>query len=421
MKSRVNKIKLIAGITALLFSGAVFGQTEAVKAAQSWDAFFNPTHSGLIIVALLLLIVITVLASVLKGLGRQYTNIEITKHDGKLVEDKHETRTTWVRGASVIALVVLSTVTAFAQDATATVATAAVEQVTQPKPPVLDPFVIVSLLFIILEFTIILALIASIKRLFVANGLVADAVVLEEFAVKAKIEKARKPSFMQKWLTRAVPIEQEEAIVFDHEYDGIRELDNALPPWWLYGFVISIVFAFVYLFHYHVLRTGDLQGAEYAQELTDADADKAELMKKMAAKGEVMVNEETVTLLTDAASLANGKATFEGMCIACHGDKGQGNIGPNLTDEYWVYGGSIKNIFKTITTGTPNGMQSWKSQLSPKTIQEVSSYIKSLAGSNPAGAKAPQGDLWKEEVAAPKDTAVVKADSVVADSKAGVK
>ncbi|UPT68698.1 MAG: c-type cytochrome [Sphingobacteriales bacterium JAD_PAG50586_3] len=379
--------------------------------------FFNPTQSGLIIVAILLLVVIAVLSSVLKGLARQNTNINIKNNEGKSKYQTPEIKTSWVRGASVIVFILFSTVSAFAQGA------AAVEtvQTTQVKPPSIDPFVIIMLLFIILEFSIIIGLIASIKRLFVANGLMADAVLLEEVAVEAKVQKAKKPSFMQKWLTRAVPIEQEEAIVFDHEYDGIRELDNSLPPWWLYGFYISIAFAAVYLLHYHVFDTGNLQAAEYKQELADADATKAELMKKMAEKGEVMVNEENVTTLVDATSIANGKATYDGMCIACHGDKAQGNIGPNLTDEYWIYGGSIKNIFKIITNGTPNGMQSWKSQLSPKNIQEVASYIKSINGSKPAGAKAPQGDLWKEEVVAPVDTASAKADSTVAQKTAGVK
>lgn len=416
MKSKVSKARLIVGLTMLLASNA-FGQSEQIKTVTAWDDFLNPTNSGLIIVMILLLVVIAVLSSLLKGLSMQQTNIQVKKHDGKLAEHKDEIKTTWVRGASVIALLVISTVSAFAQGAAA----AEPVPVAIPHPPSIDPFVVICLLFIILEFAIIVALISSIKRMFKANGLVADAVILEETAKEAKTIKERKPSFMQKWLTSAVPIEQEEAIVFDHEYDGIRELDNSLPPWWLYGFYISIVFAVVYLVHYHVFDTGNLQAAEYKQELADADAAKAELMKKMADKGEVMVNEENVTLLSDAASIANGKATFDGMCIACHGDKGQGNIGPNLTDEYWLYGGSIKNIFKIITNGTPNGMQSWKSQLSPKNIQEVASYIKSIGGSKPAGAKAPQGDLWKEEVAAPVDTAAVKADTTVADKTAGVK
>lgn len=413
MKSKANKTGLIVGLIMLLASNA-FGQSEQIKTVTAWDDLLNPTHSGLIIVMILLLIVIAVLSSLLKGLSMQNTNIQVKKHDGKLVEHKDEIKTTWVRGASVIALLILSTVSAFAQGAAAAAEPA---PVAIPHPPSIDPFVVICLLFIILEFAIIVALISSIKRMFKANGLVADAVILEETAKEAKVIKERKPSFMQKWLTKAVPVEQEAAIVFDHEYDGIRELDNSLPPWWLYGFYISIVFAVIYLVHYHVLSTGDLQAAEYKQELVDADAKKAELMKKMADKGEVMVNEDNVTVLVDAASISNGKLTYDNMCATCHGDKGQGNIGPNLTDDYWLYGGSIKNIFKTISNGTSNGMQSWKSQLSPNTIQLVGSYIKSLKGSNPAGAKAPQGDLWKDE-AAPKDTSVVAADTVAADKKA---
>lgn len=398
MKTTVKYISL-ALLPTVLIASAAFGQGAPAPSSNPLNGFTNPLELGLVIVAVLLLIVIAVLASLLKGLGRQNTNIHIKNNEGKPVEKPRQIRTTWVRGSTVIALL-LSATGAFAQDATSV----------YPKAPQLDWFIIVMLLFITLEFVMILTLISTIKRMFKANGIISD-VVLQQVAVEAKAAKVHKPSFMQKFLTKAVPLEQEEAITFDHEYDGIRELDNSLPPWWLYGFYISIVFAFVYMFHFHVVDTGNLQAAEYQQELADADAKKNELLKKMAAKGEVMVNEDNVTYLTDAAALAAGKATFDGLCSSCHGTNAQGGIGPNLTDEYWLYGGSIKNIFKTVTNGTPNGMQSWKSQLSPKNIQDVSSYVKSLLGSKPAGAKEPQGDLYKEETTVP-DTTAAKQDTV---------
>jgi cytochrome c oxidase cbb3-type subunit 3 len=95
--------------------------------------------------------------------------------------------------------------------------------------------------------------------------------------------------------------------------------------------------------------------------------------------------------------LNEGKATFEKLCSACHRADAGGQVGPNLTDEYWIHGGGIHNVFKTITYGVPDkGMLSWKSQLTPKQIQQVASYILSLKGSNPAGGKEPQGDKWVE-------------------------
>ena len=403
MKRQAFKIKIATAFMAL---GTTNMFAQAASSTQSGlDMFGNQVYLGLTVVAILLLVIIAVLSSTLKGLGRQQTNIQVKNHEGQPVVEQPQIKTTWVRGASVIAF------TLFAQQAFAAERIGDVLQT--PKAPVIDWVVMVLLAFIVFEFAVIMLLISSVKKMMVANGLIADAVVLKEVAFEAKVQKARKPTFMNKWLTRAVPIEKEAAITFDHEYDGIRELDNALPPWWLYGFYLSILFGVIYLFHYHVLGTGELSAAELKTEYAVAEAERNQLMKEMAAAGEVMVNEENVTVLTDAASIASGKATYEGMCITCHGDKGQGLIGPNLTDEYWIYGGSIKNIFKIVTNGTQNGMQSWKSQLSPKTIQEVGSYIKSLNGSKPAGAKAPQGNLYTEVVEVKTDsTATAIADTI---------
>lgn len=420
MKRKAFNIKLVLSIVAGLAGiSSTFAQDAAAAATTAAAPAAAPVaeastsilpgmetiHLGLYIVAVLLIVVIGVLASVLKGLGRQQTNIQHKKHEGEPEPVKPEIRTSWVRGASAIALLLLSTQT-FAQRVGDTLVT--------PKAPEVDWVIIVLLAFIIFEFAAILVLVSSIKKMMAANGLIADAVLLENMAGEAKKVKARKQTFMNKWLTRAVPIENEATITFDHEYDGIRELDNSLPPWWLWGFYISIVFGVAYLLHYHVFDTGQLSAAELKTEYAKAEEEKAALMKNMAAAGEVAVTEETVTVLTDASAIANGKATFDGMCATCHGNVAQGNIGPNLTDDYWIYGGSIKNIFKTVTNGTPNGMQSWKSQLSPKTIQEVGSYIKSLRGSNPAGAKAPQGELYKEEdnTAKTDSSASAKADTV---------
>ncbi len=184
---------------------------------------------------------------------------------------------------------------------------------------------------------------------------------------------------------------EESDLMLDHDYDGIKELDNNLPTWWIYGFYLSIVFAIVYLGHYHVFNTGDLMIAEYENELVNAQ----ELLEKKQATGAiVLIDESNVELLTDAASLDKGSKLYKSMCAACHANEGQGLVGPNLTDNYWVHGGEFSEVFSTIKYGVPEkGMIAWKSQLSPTQIQNVSSYIMSLKGTNPPNAKAPEGVL----------------------------
>ncbi len=189
--------------------------------------------------------------------------------------------------------------------------------------------------------------------------------------------------------TDAVPIEREHEILLDHNYDGIHELDNKLPPWWVYMFYATIVFGLVYMWYYHIYGTGNIQEDEYNQEMAQAEIQ----LKLVASK----VDENSVVFLSDDAKLKNGSALFQSNCAACHGKEGQGGVGPNLTDEYWLHGGGIKDVFKTIKYGVPEkGMIPWQSQLSPVQIQEVSSYIMKLRGTNPVNPKAAQGELYKD-------------------------
>ncbi len=205
-------------------------------------------------------------------------------------------------------------------------------------------------------------------------------------------------------LTDAVPIEKEADIMLDHDYDGIKELDNSLPPWWIYGFYLTIVFAVLYLLNYHVIGSGKLQIAEYEEQLADAEQAKAERLKSAAAQ----VDENTVTLATAEAELASGKKIYDEKCVVCHGKLGEGGVGPNMTDDYWIHGGSINDVFKVIKYGVPQkGMISWQTQLKPTEIQEVASYIKTLHGTNPPNPKEPQGDLYQEnQETAPADSTV---------------
>lgn len=219
---------------------------------------------------------------------------------------------------------------------------------------------------------------------------------------KLKLEKENSKSFKEKqWykklmqsLTKTEPIENEAGLLLNHDYDGIKELDNNLPPWWVYLFYACIVFSAVYLVKFEILD-GDNQEMELKKELAQAKIDVAEYMKNAPD----LMDEKTVTLLTDPADLAKGETLFTTNCAACHRADGGGQIGPNLTDENWILGGGIKDIFHTISNGGRDGkgMIAWKGTLKPKEIQAVSSYILSLKGSNPKDAKEAEGELWVEE------------------------
>ena len=199
---------------------------------------------------------------------------------------------------------------------------------------------------------------------------------------------------LMKKLTKSEPLESEASLLMDHDYDGIKELDNNLPPWWVYLFYGCIGFAAVYLIRYELMGADD-QEMEFQKEMAQAKID-IEEYKKTAPD---LMDEKTVVLLTDAAELAKGKALFETNCMACHRVDGGGQIGPNLTDDHWILGGGIKNIFHTISNGGRDGkgMVAWNAMLKPTEIQHVASYIISLKGTNPKDAKAPEGDVWVDD------------------------
>lgn len=187
----------------------------------------------------------------------------------------------------------------------------------------------------------------------------------------------------------------EEAIELDHNYDGIRELDNNLPPWWVYMFYATMIFGVVYLVRFHVISEYD-QTQEFEQELAQAQID-IENYKKTAKN---LVDINTVSLLTDASDLKAGKKIYESNCVACHMPDGGGGIGPNLTDTHWILGGGIKKVFGTISEGGRDGkgMIAWKQSLKPLEMAQVASYVIGMQGQTPANPKAAEGDIiWPEE------------------------
>lgn len=209
--------------------------------------------------------------------------------------------------------------------------------------------------------------------------------------------KPEKESLFQKLYKKAwslIPIDREQEIDLGHDYDGIRELDNSLPPWWLYTFYFTILFGLGYLYVYHFSDIGMSQKEEYVAAMQEAEVQKREFLAAQVNS----VDESNVVTLTDEASLADGERIYITNCAACHGQMGEGTVGPNLTDNYWVHGGGIQDIFKTIKYGVPEkGMIAWSSQLRPTSMQKVASYIKTLVGTDPPNGKAAEGELYEGE------------------------
>ncbi len=189
-----------------------------------------------------------------------------------------------------------------------------------------------------------------------------------------------------------------------HDYDGIQEYDNDLPPWWKALFLGSIGFAVVYMVYFHVTDTGPLTLDEYRGEMAQA----ALLTQQLGANDDPNKATNFQPLLA-VADLAAGHAVFAQNCAACHGKAGEGTVGPNLTDEYWLHGGEVNKVYHTIKYGVQSkGMVAWKGKLTGKQLLQTASYVLSLHGSNPANGKAPQG-----ERETPAGTAAPKADPTV--------
>lgn len=275
-----------------------------------------------------------------------------------------------------------------------------------------QPIILLFLLFVLLIIIAIEAIIGAMENILYQS-------LDEEGKARYDAAKVKTPKLFV-WIKKTYikllgskPIEEEHEIILDHDYDGIKELDNSLPPWWLYGFYITIIFAIVYLLRFHVFN-GTNQFEELKNEYAVANAEIEEYKK--TAKD--LVDFNTVTQLTDASSLAFGKQVFETICVACHKADGGGGIGPNLTDDYWILGGGIKNVFHTITEGGRDGkgMIAWKQSYKPSEIQQIASYVLTLQGTTPAEPKAPEGELWVDETTEAPAEAPVESNLQVTDS-----
>lgn len=209
-------------------------------------------------------------------------------------------------------------------------------------------------------------------------------ILKEEQVTQIRKKESRKASWNK--LLGLRPISEEKDLIIDHEYDGIKELDNPIPIWFNALFYSTMTFAVVYILIYHVFGWGLNQNQEYAQEMERAEIAKQEYLAQAAN----LIDESSVVY--DESKVAAGHAVFQANCVACHGGAGEGGIGPNLADRFWLHGGEIKDIFKTVKYGVPDkGMVPWEQTLTPGQIAEVSSYIISIRDTKPANPKEPQG------------------------------
>ena len=378
-----NKLKSLA--VALLIPAVGFCQDEAVKETTSY--FTNVLFVTLLVLIIVLAIVIVAFSGVFKNIAE--SDYLQNKYNGK----QEDTSSSSIKNTVTILLLLVS-VSMMAQDTTVS------KVIDDGRIGGIDQFTFYFLSSLVFIELLVLGLI-----FYQFNFLVKTHVTLVK---KVKAKKVESKLLLS--LTDAVAVEDEAGILLDHDYDGIKELDNNLPPWWKYGFYLTIITAVIYLFHFHVIKTGDLQDKEYDNAIAQAKIEVDEFMKTSANN----VDENTVKVLTEASDIAIGKDLFIANCVACHGKGGEGTVGPNLTDDYWIHGGSIQNLFTTLKYGwVEKGMKAWKDDLSPMQIAQVASYLRTLKGTNPPNPKAKQGDFYTEEGKVPTaDSTLVKNDGV---------
>ena len=257
---------------------------------------------------------------------------------------------------------------------------------------------------------ILLVLTVAVYMLKVINIMARNA-QMEKAAQEGRAFKPEPSLWERIWqgANNFVPVEKEATILLDHNYDGIRELDNHLPPWWTYLFIGTIIWSVIYFFAYHVTDSLPLSIVEYDTEVAVAND---QIRKRKAAAPGIQIDENNVLATMDANDLKDGKSTFTSICASCHRADGGGDIGPNLTDDYWKHGGSMTDVYKVVKNGvTGTNMVAWGGTMSAEKMRNVSGYLLTLVGSNPLNAKKPEGTLFKAEPIAPK-TDSLKIDSV---------
>lgn len=359
--------KLAVSIVFLLFGCTMLAQDPAAPKAVS---------SGNNLLATLLIITTILLSFVIWGMGQVLIALSRQLLDKNKAVSK-------VAGSAILVILLL-----FSQNLVAQVAvpTDAVKVI--PNYGGLSATTFYALVTVVVtEVIAILFLFFSIRRIY--TELLPEKAAA---AVKASKMAAVWSGLDKKFLTKAIPVEHEADALLDHDYDGIQELDNSLPPWWKYGFIITIAFAFIYLLNFHVWGNGKNPTEEYAAEMNQAKIEK----EVYEANNKDKIDESNVPMANEAG-IKKGKEFYMANCVACHGTLGEGGAGPNLTDDYWLHKGSLSDIYHTLKVGYPDkGMQSWAIKFSPKEMSEIASFVKTLEGTNPPNARAKQGDLFIE-------------------------
>lgn len=378
MRKYFNK-RLLLSMAVLSVPATVF----AAEAAAGGSMGFNPLLMGLLTLIIVLLFVIGMMGSTLVQLGYAYRD--------KLRKERSD-------GSGIVKTLLL--LLAFGAMSFSATAQEAVEAVAAPVSTSIGGLPKAE--FYVLVGAIILELL-TIAVLIILTRVLIRAIMLrpgEEAAKAAAVAKAKRVPFWDRF-NAAVAIEKEEDIMLDHDYDGIKELDNSLPPWWKYGFYLTIVISVVYVWYYH-FGSGPSQEDEFLAEVRRGE----EQVEAYLAKSASNVDENTVVML-DASGIDAGKGIFVSSCAACHAADGGGNaVGPNLTDQYWLHGGSLQDVFKSIKYGWPSkGMKSWKDDFSPVQIAQLASFVKSLQGTTPAAPKEAQGEIYIEATEGTDSTA----------------
>ncbi len=358
----------------------------------------NPVAIAMMITAVVLLLAIYITARLL-----------IQQAKVKVERFKKEQKENFAKAGTAAAILFLCMLSGSLFAQTAVTTTDAAAQVTVAPTALSNSSFYFLCTVIAVELVILLGLLSQLQAMMKVEE------VQQAFIGKdAKAAAASKAFSLKKWwmgINKFKPIQEEASIDLGHSYDGIRELDNRLPPWWLYGFYLCIIFAVVYFWQHEVSHSAPSTIEEYQTSVTEAAVAKEAYL----AKSKSSVDENTVKLLTDAEDLASGKKIFTTACAACHLADGGGIVGPNLTDDYWIHGGSLQDIFKTLKYGWPEkGMKSWKDDYTPVQLAQIASYVKSLHGTKPAVPKEPQGELYKEEnIAAPAADSVKKVSAKI--------
>ncbi len=393
MKKEIMFLKIYKSKSALMLIVMMLLSVASFAQPKAPSTLHNPLAQALVIIMVLLAIAIAILGNVVNQATAMFRE--------NLRRERAAKSTAGSAVATIVMLAgaLLFSVAGIAQAADAT-ATAAAAPAADTSINGLSPFTFWLMIAVIaVEIIILIVLVYQLKFLV--------GIERQRMLVTSTEEPAKSKEGWWWRLNKSKSITEEKEIDLSHDYDGISELDNKLPPWWIAAFAVTIVFAFVYMYRYHVAHSAPLMIEELEISMKKADEEKAAFLAKSGGN----VDENTVKML-DASGIAAGKALFTANCTPCHGPEGQGaTVGPNLTDNYWIHGGKINDVFKTIKYGwVEKGMRSWKDDFSPIQIAQLASFVKSLKGSNPANPKAPQGELFDEnQGAAPKaDSAATK-------------